>query len=181
MQNFRKTHKSGTSLYRPFSQERISFLRPNFWNHRVVINRFGINLPHFGGGIDENLVIWLTGIGVEWPFHCLATDRLTELLINSLRVAPNASPSTPTTRMAVTAAKISPTGRSTAIRTSNTATDTITKWDIFHYVYGLLHHPGYRERYQANLKRELPRIPFAPDFRAFAAGRRPPRPDPRRL
>ncbi|MCY3897431.1 MAG: N-6 DNA methylase [Caldilineaceae bacterium] len=44
----------------------------------------------------------------------------------------------------------------------------ITKWDIFHYVYGLLHHPAYRDRYQANLKRELPRIPFAPDFRAFA-------------
>ena len=41
--------------------------------------------------------------------------------------------------------------------------DAITKWDIFHYVYGLLHHPEYRERYQANLKRELPRIPFAPD------------------
>ena len=46
--------------------------------------------------------------------------------------------------------------------------DTITKWDIFHYLYGLLHHPVYRERYQANLKRELPRIPFAPDFHAFA-------------
>ena len=46
--------------------------------------------------------------------------------------------------------------------------DTISKWDIFHYVYGLLHHSGYRERYQANLKRELPRLPFAPDFRAFA-------------
>ncbi len=44
----------------------------------------------------------------------------------------------------------------------------VGKWDIFHYVYGLLHHPLYRERYQANLKRELPRIPFAPDFRAFA-------------
>ena len=24
----------------------------------------------------------------------------------------------------------------------------------------MLHHPGYRERYAANLKRELPRIPF---------------------
>ncbi|TKJ38468.1 DNA helicase [candidate division TA06 bacterium B3_TA06] len=46
--------------------------------------------------------------------------------------------------------------------------DQITKWDIFHYVYGLLHHPGYREKYAANLKRELPRIPFAPDFWAFA-------------
>ncbi len=46
--------------------------------------------------------------------------------------------------------------------------DEITKWDIFHYVYGLLHHPGYREKYGDCLKRELPRIPYAPDFWAFA-------------
>jgi predicted helicase len=44
----------------------------------------------------------------------------------------------------------------------------ITKWDIFHYVYALLHHPTYRETYAANLRRELPRIPFADDFWAFA-------------
>ncbi len=51
--------------------------------------------------------------------------------------------------------------------------DTIGKWDIFHYVYGLLHHPDYRERYQANLKRDLPRLPYTPDFWAFAkAGQR---------
>ena len=51
--------------------------------------------------------------------------------------------------------------------------DTIGRWDIFHYVYGLLHHPTYRERYQANLKRDLPRLPYAPDFWAFAkAGKR---------
>ncbi len=43
----------------------------------------------------------------------------------------------------------------------------ITKWAIFHYVYGLLHHPVYREKYAANLKRELPRIPFAPNFWEF--------------
>ncbi len=46
--------------------------------------------------------------------------------------------------------------------------ESISKWDIFHYVYALLHHPGYRERYQANLKRDLPRIPLASDFWAFA-------------
>jgi predicted helicase len=45
----------------------------------------------------------------------------------------------------------------------------ISKWDIFYYVYGVLHHPGYRERLAENLKRALPRIPLAPDFRAFAA------------
>ncbi len=44
----------------------------------------------------------------------------------------------------------------------------IDKWDIFHYVYGVLHHPRYREKFADNLKRELPRIPFAPDFKAFA-------------
>jgi predicted helicase len=45
----------------------------------------------------------------------------------------------------------------------------ITKWDIFHYIYGLLHHPGYRTKFADNLKRDLPRIPFAPDFKAFAS------------
>ena len=38
--------------------------------------------------------------------------------------------------------------------------DGITRADIFHYVYALLHHPAYRTRFAENLKRELPRIPF---------------------
>ena len=51
----------------------------------------------------------------------------------------------------------------------------ITKWDIFHYIYAMLHAPDYRERYAANLRRELPRIPIvaADDFWRFVhAGRR---------
>ncbi len=49
----------------------------------------------------------------------------------------------------------------------------ITKWNIFHYIYALLHHPTYREHYQANLKRDLPHIPFAKDFWEFVeAGKR---------
>ena len=47
------------------------------------------------------------------------------------------------------------------------ADDTITKWDIFHYNYALLHHPEYRETYQVNLKHDLPHLPFAPDFWEF--------------
>ena len=43
----------------------------------------------------------------------------------------------------------------------------VSKWDIFHYVYALLHHPQYRERYAENLKRELPRIPLLDDSAAF--------------
>ncbi|WP_374544460.1 type ISP restriction/modification enzyme [Rhodoblastus sp.] len=47
--------------------------------------------------------------------------------------------------------------------------DQITRDDIFHYVYGVLHDPVYREKYALNLKREFPRIPFYPDFRQWAA------------
>jgi predicted helicase len=40
----------------------------------------------------------------------------------------------------------------------------ISKDAVFHYIYGVLHDPVYRERYAQNLKREFPRIPFYPDF-----------------
>jgi len=40
----------------------------------------------------------------------------------------------------------------------------ITKDAVFHYVYGVLHDPIYREKYALNLKREFPRIPFHADF-----------------
>jgi predicted helicase len=46
---------------------------------------------------------------------------------------------------------------------------TITKEAIFHYVYAVLHHPAYREKYALNLKREFPRIPFYDDFAQWAA------------
>lgn len=53
--------------------------------------------------------------------------------------------------------------------------DSISKEDIFYYVYGLLHSPDYRDRYADNLSKELPRIPRVrtiDDFRAFSkAGR----------
>ncbi len=45
---------------------------------------------------------------------------------------------------------------------------TISKWDIFYYTYGLLHQPQYREKYAQNLKRELPRLPLTPKFWEFS-------------
>jgi predicted helicase len=54
--------------------------------------------------------------------------------------------------------------------------ESITREDIFYYVYGLLHSPDYRERFADNLGKDLPRIPCltsVADFRAFSqAGRK---------
>ena len=44
----------------------------------------------------------------------------------------------------------------------------ITKKDVFYYVYGMLHHPGYRRKFKDKLKHELPHIPMAPDFWSFS-------------
>ena len=121
---------------------------------------------------EVNLAFALTGIGngktVRWQ---AASDPALIFAWSVPRQVPSASPSTPTPPTAPTAARISSTRpwRSSAQHYGSAA---ISKWDIFHYIYAVLHHPAYREKFADNLKRELPRIPFAPDFADFArAGR----------
>lgn len=49
----------------------------------------------------------------------------------------------------------------------------IGKEDIFYYVYGLLHSPEYRARFENDLKKELPRIPRVKKFWDYSrAGRK---------
>ena len=45
----------------------------------------------------------------------------------------------------------------------------VEKADVFYYVYGLLHHPEYRARYAADLKKSLPRIPLVATRENFTA------------
>lgn len=49
------------------------------------------------------------------------------------------------------------------------AGSVVTKEGIFHYVYGLLHSPEYRERYADDLKKMVPRIPLPPDKETYLA------------
>ena len=50
-----------------------------------------------------------------------------------------------------------------------TGNKVITKEDIFHYAYGVLHNPAYRKKYELDLKREFPRLPLYDDFFQWAA------------
>ncbi|MDR2953068.1 MAG: N-6 DNA methylase, partial [Treponema sp.] len=47
--------------------------------------------------------------------------------------------------------------------------EAITKKDIFHYVYAVLHDPCYALKYADDLRRNAPRIPFYEDFHQWAA------------
>jgi len=42
--------------------------------------------------------------------------------------------------------------------------ETINKEDIFNYTYAVLHNPAYSKKYELNLNREFPKIPFYLDF-----------------
>jgi len=42
--------------------------------------------------------------------------------------------------------------------------DKITKDEIFYYIYAVLHNPAYRKKYEQNLRRDFPRIPFYQNF-----------------
>ncbi len=46
---------------------------------------------------------------------------------------------------------------------------TITKENIFHYTYSVLHNPAYRTKYELNLKREFPRLPFYDNFHQWVS------------
>jgi predicted helicase len=92
--------------------------------------------------------------GADWPFFALMSNLVCDLLPQG------GSQCFPLSHLKDSAV---------AQFRQHYSNDSIAKEDVFHYVYALLHHPGYRERYAANLKRELPRIPFAPDFAAFAS------------
>ena len=148
------------SLYRPFTKSNLYFDR--LMNNRVYVFPSIFPTP---AAEKENRVICVSGLASNKPFQTLMAEMIPCLdILEKTQCFPfyTYDEDGSNRRENITDWALD------RFR-SHYRDDTITKWDIIHYVYGLLHHPSYRDRYQANLKRELPRIPFAPDFRAFAA------------
>ena len=156
-------HKVRNSLYRPFTRSNLYFDR--VMNNCVYVLPSIFPTPQTE---QENWAIWLK-VGKEWPMFALMVNKIPDQLPQG------GSQCFPfyTYDEDGTNRRENITDWALARFRAHYRDNTITKWDIFHYVYGLLHHPDYRERYQANLKRELPRLPYAPDFWGFAkAGQR---------
>ena len=148
------------SLYRPFAESSLYFDR--MMNERVYV--FPSIFPTLETE-EVNRAICVSGLGSNKPFQTLAAKMIPCLdILEKTQCFPYYTYDEDGSNR-----RENITDWALDRFRAHYHDDTITKWDIFHYVYGLLHHPVYRDRYQANLKRELPRIPFAPDFRAFAA------------
>ena len=135
----------------------------------------------FPDSSSKNRVICVTGIGSKSLFSAIMTDMIpdVQLMFNHQcfprysyqkpEEAPDTLDTLPGVEPEPEPARIDNIS-DTALDTfhEHYQDDTITKDLIFDYVYGLLHAPSYREEFANDLSKDLPRIPFAPDFHTFA-------------
>ncbi len=154
------------ALYRPFTKQAYYF--EESFNEDVY--QFPTFLPT-DAAEKENVAICLTDCGSEKPFMALAAASIVDLHLVGAGASSQCFPFyTYDGEDGGQRENIPP---STLLHFQQHYDDKgITKWDIFHYVYAVLHHPEYRARYAANLRRELPRIPLvgkdADVFHAYA-------------
>jgi len=142
------------SNYRPFIKQ--FFYSEKCLNDRLTQNHYEI----FGTKLDKTNELIGVHFGSRLEFCLISTNLIPNLATFSLdparwlplyRYDIEGNPHENITNWALTQFK-------------NQYEMELTKTDIFHYVYAVLHNPLYREKYEQNLKREFPRIPFYDDF-----------------
>lgn len=172
------------SMYRPFAKQWLYFNRR--FNEMVYLQPKLFPTPRHG-----NLVISVTGVGASKSFSALVASSIPNLHLH------DTGQSFPLYWYEAQEEQDQTDGQGTMFGAEGQADaegfirrDSITDWalesfrkrygdasitkeDIFWYVYGILHSPEYKDRFGTDLKKMVPRIPYAKDFRAFStAGRK---------
>ena len=155
-------HKVRASLYRPFTKSNLYFDQ----TMNDVVSIFPTIFPT-SEAESENQVIIVSDHGFRAGFNTLVTNLIPDSHILAARDRFQCFPFYTYDEDGTNRRENITDWALTAFQ-SRYRDNTLTKWDIFHYTYGLLHHPDYREKYEANLKRDLPHIPFVENFWAFA-------------
>lgn len=172
--------RASLSLYRPFCKQSVYFDLTNQFNNRTYQLQKLFPTPE-----HENIAI-ITSVAGTKDFSVLITDTLPDLhLVGdaqtfslytyepvveddgglNLNLGGGEVVDGYTRKENITDATL-------AAYRSTYGDEGIAKEDIFYYIYALLHHPEYREKYAADLKKMLPRIPLAKGFWEYSrAGR----------
>jgi predicted helicase len=147
------------------------FVRKFYFSNRAFSDRLTeLHFKMFGSNLDQINRSILIVFGSRLPFTSFAVNRPVSYSLLSLDPV-----------YSLPESQFLKTGERTAnitdwafnqfksrYRSDKKPKRPITKDAIFHYVYGVLHDPIYREKYAQNLKREFPRIPFYADFWSWA-------------
>lgn len=161
--------------YRPFSKQ-------NLYYAKDLVESPGVFNQLMPTTSTHNLFICVSGVGVTKDFTCIITDQLPDLeLIGKSQCFPlywyeenkvqeqslfdfgTDSSDKYIRRDGITDWILK------EVRKRFGNSKAITKEHIFYYVYGILHSPQYRERFTADLKKSLPRIPIVDNVQDFMA------------
>ena len=168
-----------TSTYRPFSKQWLYYGRR--------LNEVISQMPQiFPNATAENRVICVTGTGARSGFSALMVDAIPNLhTLDSGQCFPlklyNKMEAGLDNDLFVdqdnTQCRVQEGINDEALKhfQATYPRETISKEDLFYYLYGILHSEDYRAQYRNNLMKQLPRLPVVTDvsdFRTFqTAGR----------
>jgi len=141
-------------MYRPYFKQLLNY-------DYTTIDLKGYFMNYLGNSNKKNILLSFSGLSSSQDFQILSTNTLTSFdFLEKTKCIP------------------------LFYYEEGKRKDNITDWgleqfqthyknkrlekeDIFYYIYGVLHNPAYRKKYELNLKREFPRIPFYKDFRKW--------------
>ncbi len=145
------------ACYRPYSSHFLYF-------DYIPIDLPGQQLEIFSHGKKQiakpqNLLICFSGLSFSKPFQTLATNYVSSLDLLEKTVC---LPLYRFNEHGERIDNITDWGLEQFQRYYNNF--EITKKNIFYYIYAVFHNPRYCQKYEFNLKREFPRLPFYQDF-----------------
>lgn len=164
-----------TTVYRPFVKQQLMWYKP--------LVEMSYQIPKLFPSNDSiNRVICFNGVGGRKDFSCFISDFMPDLeLIEKCQCFPlywyeenkvqeknlfdfgSESSDKFIRRDGITDWILK------EVRKRFGNSKAITKEHIFYYTYGILHSPQYRERFAADLKKSLPRIPIVDNVEDFMA------------
>ncbi|GAA7125916.1 hypothetical protein ID0436_04960 [Helicobacter pylori] len=147
--------KISVSLYRPFNKQYFYYERELTWS-------FYSMKKIFPDKSAQNVVI-NTGVGNGKDFSALVSDFISDCSL----ISPNqAYPLYYYDDLGNRYNAIS--GYALNLFRRHYKDNAITEEEIFYYIYAILHHKGYLEKYKNSLAKEAPRVALSDDFKELS-------------
>ncbi|GAA9204509.1 hypothetical protein HpHA199_08380 [Helicobacter pylori] len=143
------------ALYHPFNKQWLYFDKN--------LNERQYQLPKIFPNKDAQNVVINTGAGNGKNFSALVSDCISSLNL----ISPNqAYPLYYYDELGNRHYAIS--GYALNLFRRHYEDNSIAEEEIFYYIYAILHHKGYLEKYKNSLKKEAPRTALSPDFKELS-------------
>ncbi len=144
--------KISVSLYRPFNKQYFYYERELAWS--------SYNMKKIFPDKDAQNVVINTGVGNGKNFSALVSDAIPDIhcIVNA-----NAYPLYYYDDLGNRHYAIS--GYALNLFRKHYEDNLIAEEEIFYYIYAILHHKGYLEKYKNSLTKEEPRIALSEDFK----------------